>query len=397
VSQIVRNRTSERQMTSSIPDSATVTIERVVAGGFGLARHGGRVLLIPLTAPGDVVEIELPTRSPRARLIRVVIPGPDRVEPACAHYGECGGCDLMHVSYPAQVQAKVAMVVETIERIGGRGLLASVSDVPIKANPLPLGSRIRATWQPTRCGRAGYFRRGSHEVIEIDDCPILDPSLEAQRKLIGIGTRTTALTNGRCISISVSAQTADMVEFTVADEIICGSADAFFQANLALLDQFVRHVVQLGARGSPKRVLELYSGIALFTVPLARLVGEIDAVESSELAVELARKNVERASLRNVNCYAESAERWLGIHLRSEYRPDTLLVDPPRAGLSNRVIAGILSRSPGQIVYVSCDPATFARDAHRIVGDGYRITDVTVFDLFPQTHHVELVAAFQHQ
>jgi 23S rRNA (uracil1939-C5)-methyltransferase len=382
-------------MTSSVPGTATVTIERVVAGGFGLARHGGRVLLVPLTAPGDVVEIELPPRGPRADLRKVVTPGPDRVEPACAHYGECGGCDLMHLGYPAQVRAKVAMVVETIERIGGRDLLASVSDVPIKDNPLPLGSRIRATWQPTRSDCAGYFRRGSHEVIEIDDCPILDPALEAQRKLIGIGTRTTSLTNGRSMSISVSGKAADTIEFTVADEIICGSADAFFQASLALLDQFVRYVVQHGARGSPERVLELYSGIGLFTVPLARLVGEIDAVESSELAVEFARKNVERASLRNVNCYAAPAERWLRNQLRREYGPETVLVDPPRAGLSDRVVAGILTMAPGRIVYVSCDPATFARDARRIVGNGYRMTEVTVFDLFPQTHHVELVAAFQ--
>jgi 23S rRNA (uracil1939-C5)-methyltransferase len=374
--------------------NAVISIERIVAGGFGLGRHEGRVLLVPLTAPGDQVEVEVPERGSKARLHEIVSPGPDRVDPQCAHFGACGGCDLMHLSYPAQLQAKLDLVVETIERVGGRDLLSAVGDVGIEANPEPLHPRIRATWQPTASGGAGYFRRGTHEVIEIEHCPILDPALEALRSSLRIADKAQGLTNGVDVSVSTADSTADIIEFTVADARIRASADAFFQASRALMDQFVGHVVHLAGRGKPERVLELYSGIGLFTVPLAPHVGQIEAVESSARAVDLARQNVQGNCLRNVTCHADSAERWIGNSVRAGYRPDTILVDPPRNGLSDRVTGGLRKMAPHQIVYVSCDPATFARDARRIVDAGYRMANLTVFDLFPQTHHTETVAAF---
>ena len=175
---------------------------------------------------------------------------------------------------------------------------------------------------------------------------------------------------------------------------ILASADAFFQASAGLLDRFVRHVVHLAGLGRPTYAVELYSGIGLFTVPLASHVGQIDAVEASESAVELARRNVQRNCLRNVDFHAESAERWIARHVRKSPRPETIVVDPPRIGLSDVVLSGTISIEPNRIVYVSCDPATFARDARRIVDTGYRMMSLTVFDLFPQTHHTETVAAF---
>jgi len=375
-------------------EKAVITIERIVAGGFGLGRHEGRVLLVPLTAPGDEVEVGVPERGSKTSLLRIVSPGPDRVEPPCVHFGICGGCDLMHLSYPAQVQAKLDLVVETIERVGGRDLLLEAGDLGIEANPAPLHSRIRATWQPTASGTAGYFRRGSHDVIEIGHCPILDPALEAVRSSLRISDKAHGLSNGVDVSLSTSEHAADIIEFSVADARIRASAHAFFQANAALLDRFVRHVVHLAGRDRPDRVLELYSGIGLFTIPLAPHVGQIDAVESSTRAVELARQNVHGNCLRKVTFHAESAENWLAAQLRAGYRPDTIVVDPPRTGLSDRVASGLLKMAPHRIVYVSCDPPTFARDARQIVDAGYRLANLTAFDLFPQTHHTETVAAF---
>jgi 23S rRNA (uracil1939-C5)-methyltransferase len=375
-------------------ENVVIAIERIVAGGFGLGRHEGRVLLVPLSAPGDQVEVVAPESGARARLVRIVAPGLGRVEPPCVHFGICGGCDLMHLSYPAQVQAKRDLVVETIERVGGRDLLSAIGNVGIEANPAPLHSRIRATWQSTASGTAGYFLRGSHEVVAIEHCPILDPALESVRSQLRIGAKAHGLTNGVDVSLSTSQDAADIIEFVVADARIRASADAFFQASNALLDRFVRHVVHLAARGRPEHVLELYSGIGLFTVPLAPHVGHIDAVESSDRAVELARQNVQGNCLRNVTCYSERAERWMARQLRAGYRPDAIVVDPPRTGLSDRVVSGILKMAPHRILYVSCDPATFARDARRIVDARYRMANLTVFDLFPQTHHTETVAAF---
>jgi 23S rRNA (uracil1939-C5)-methyltransferase len=374
--------------------SAVIEIERIVAGGYGLGRHEGKVLLVPLTAPGDTVEVELPERGPKAKLKRVIIASSERVAPPCPYFGICGGCDLMHLSYPAQVEAKVQMVVETIERIGGRDLLIASGGIGIEANRKPLHSRIRATWQPTASHAAGYFRRGSHEVIEVDFCPILDPALETVRASLRIHDKARGLTNGSDVSLAVGNGKADVIEFAVADARILGSADAFFQASTSLLDRFVRHVVHLVGRGRPKRVLELYSGIGLFAVPLAPHVGQVDAVESAPEAVELARQNVQRNCLRNVECHLASAEKWIAMAGRAGTLPDTVLVDPPRVGLSDGVADGIIRLQPQRIVYVSCDPATFARDARRIANAGYRLTHLTLFDLFPQTHHTETVAAF---
>jgi 23S rRNA (uracil1939-C5)-methyltransferase len=374
--------------------TAVIEIERIVAGGYGLGRHEGRVLLVPLTAPGDTVEAELPERGPMATLARVIIASSERVTPPCAYFGVCGGCDLMHLSYPAQVEAKVQMVVETIQRIAGEDLLSMSGGMGIEANPEPLHSRIRATWQPTASHTAGYFRRGSHEAIEIDSCPILDPALESVRAGLRLHDKAQGLTNGSHVSLSTGGEAAEVVEFTVADAHILGSADAFFQASTALLDRFVRHVVHLAGRGRPGHVLELYSGIGLFSIPLAPHVGKVDAVESAPLAVELAQQNVQRNCLRNVECHVASVEQWIATARRAGTRPDAILVDPPRVGLSDRVAGGIIRLKPQRIVYVSCDPATFARDARRIADAGYRMSNLTLFDLFPQTHHTETVAAF---
>ena len=376
-------------------DTAMVTIERIVAGGFGLARLEGRVLLVPLTAPGDRVEVVLPERGSRARLISVVEPGPDRIEPPCCHYGQCGGCDLMHVAYPAQVRAKQAYVEETISRIGGNDLLISAQGIEIVPNPSPLASRIRATWQPTGSGRAGYYRRGSHDVIEIRDCPVLDPELEKLRRSLRIATRTTGLTDGSAVSLTDPGTEATEVEFEIAGEKIRTTAYAFFQANAALIDTFARYVVELTAQGAPARVLELYSGVGLFTVPLARVVGRVEAIESSPIAVELARENVQRADLQNVQIHLASAEQFLAGFESAGWQPDAILVDPPRAGLSEQVLNAVVAIAPGRLVYVSCDPATFARDARRLADAGFRLRGIKAFDLFPQTHHVELVTEFE--
>lgn len=395
MSQIVRIRTSERGMNPGRPKIATVAIERLVAGGHGLGRLDGRVVLVPLTAPGDVVEVELPSKGARVALTRVLSPGVDRVDPPCPHYGDCGGCDLMHLSYAAQVEAKLAIVTETVNRIGGRDLLQTVPQLALIPNPEPLASRIRASWQPTATGTAGYVRRGSHDVVQIDHCPILDPALEETRARMEIGQPVHGLTNGAAVSLAASDGAPVEIEFEVVGERIVASAGAFFQASRSLLDDFVAHVVDLTSRDRPDRVLELFSGIGLFTVPLGRRVREIDAVESCKAAARLASVNVDRAGLRNVRVHAMPAERW--FRGRSKLTPDVILVDPPRAGLSDRATSAIIASSPERIIYVSCDPATFARDARKLVDGGYTMTSLCAFDMFPQTHHVEQVASFRRR
>jgi 23S rRNA (uracil1939-C5)-methyltransferase len=185
---------------------------------------------------------------------------------------------------------------------------------------------------------------------------------------------------------------ATEIEFKVAGERLRTSADAFFQACTSLLVQFVRHVVDLAGTGKPRIVYELYAGIGLFTLPLARRAAGVETVESGSVAVRYARMNVAAAGLTNVDVHESTAERWLARQQRR--RPDVILVDPPRVGLSTAVTRGLIALGADRLVYVSCDPATFARDARVFVDAGFRIESWAAFDLFPQTHHVELVASF---
>lgn len=391
MSQIVTTRTSERPVQSTATATANIRIERIVAGGYGLARHEGRVLLVPMTAPGDLVEVALPNKGPRSELVRVIEPGPDRIQPICQHFGECGGCDLMHLSYEAQSVAKLEIVSDAMRRIGGAIELPGLAMVP---NPEPFGSRSRGNWRPTGGERAGYVRRGSHEVIPIEHCPILDPALEAERSALRISAPAQGLSNGAATSIRANGQPAPALVFAVAGERFLASAEVFFQATTALLDDFVARVVHEAARGGPDLVLELFSGIGLFTIPLARRVGHIVSVESDAKAVAFAHRNAAEAGVTNATIAEASVELWLARG-RSNFQPDVVVVDPPRVGLSAKVAERLMALAPARLVYVSCDPATFARDARKLVEAGYRIAAWTAFDLFPQTHHVELVGRFE--
>jgi 23S rRNA (uracil1939-C5)-methyltransferase len=369
--------------------TVAVRIERVVAGGSGLGRYEGRVVLVPMTAPGDFVEARLSANGPRAELIQVIEHGPNRVQPACQHYGECGGCDLMHLSYEAQLTAKGDLVLDAMRRIYGD---LELPFLDVVSNPKPFGSRSRATWRPAMDGSAGYVRRASHEVFQVAHCPVLDPALEAARAEIRTTNQVRGLTNGRDISMAKDGLPAAEIEFKVAGERLWTSADAFFQACTSLLVQFVRHVVDLAGTGKPRIVYELYAGIGLFTLPLARRAAGVETVESGSVAVRYARMNVAAAGLTNVDVHESTAERWLARQQRR--RPDVILVDPPRVGLSTAVTRGLIALGADRLVYVSCDPATFARDARVFVDAGFRIESWAAFDLFPQTHHVELVASF---
>ena len=232
-------------------------------------------------------------------------------------------------------------------------------------------------------------------MVPINHCPILDPALEAERIALRITTPAQGLTNGDATSMALDGGSAPEIEFTVSGERIRASADVFFQATSALLGDFVARMTLEAVTGRPDSVLELYAGIGLFTLPLARLVGRIETVESSTKAVAIARNNVRLAGLANVRVHQATVERWLRQR-RFEPVPDVVVVDPPRAGLSDQVTARLVALAPRRLVYVSCDPATFARDSRKLVRASYRIVSWTAFDLFPQTHHVELVARFEH-
>ncbi|MDQ5844065.1 MAG: class I SAM-dependent RNA methyltransferase [Acidobacteriota bacterium] len=372
-----------------------VEIERLLPGGVGLAHAEGLTLFVSLAAPGDVVQIKIDRVQGKlgyASIQEIVKPSAVRVEPPCPYFGLCGGCDFQQLTYEAQLNAKVEIIRDCLRRLAG---IDVTGEIPMHASPDEWHYRARAMWQldPVR-GYLGYFARGSRDVCDVEYCAVLAPELEDTfeklRKKLRAQGAPRELRNIEAVvgdeRVSTSLQPTE-VSRIIGNERYHFSAQAFFQINHALLPALTAEAI---GEEKGKIAIDLYCGVGLFTLPLARRFQEVVAVETNERAAHFARRNLEFAELKNAEVVTLDVGEWLKYY-RSFEPLDLLLLDPPRAGVENRVIEGILSVRPQQIVYVSCDPATLARDLKKLIAGGYSFHSVVAFDMFPQTHHVETV------
>ncbi len=369
--------------------------------GLGLAFAEGLTVFVPLAAAGDVVRAkltEIKGKTAFAEITEVIEPSPDRIEPPCEYFGTCGGCDMMQLNYEAQLAAKVAMVRDCIERIAKITLEVPIDIIP---SPEQFGYRLRAQWhaEPEK-KTIGYYRRNSRDLVDVKQCMVLVPELQAEMDRIrgGLGEAdanqkiqidAAAGSNG-----DVSVYSADLLDPTrdinfasESGDRFSFSARSFFQGNRFLIDKLIETAIG-GAAGDT--ALDLYSGVGLFTLPLARRFKNVIGVEDNEHAVEFADANAVRAGLENIDFYAESVRKYMASAEVS--KADFVLLDPPRAGAEKDTIMNLIKLGPKQISYVACEPSILARDLKRFVENGYAITSITALDLFPQTHHVETVA-----
>jgi len=435
--------------------SVEVTIERILPGGVGLAHADGRTVMVPLAAPGDRLRIHVDRTKSNvdfASIEEIIEPSPLRVEPPCPYFGRCGGCDFQQLNYQAQLDAKVEIVKDCLRRIGG---VENPPDFQVTAAPNQWHYRSRAQWQYDSIRkRLGYFEAGSQRVCDVVDCAVLAPELQQTLSGLRAGMRDGLLpedardfrviignegvslappirddsetvkpyTINRGLSPTVrEGSHARDVTRTIHGETYHLNAESFFQTNNDLLPSLIG--AALGDSGG-ETAIELYCGVGLFTLPLARRFTELIGVETNEAAVSFARENLANAGLANAKIANEDVADWLetlecagndgaldrgrknkresGLYQSHQIQggvtvaalrgpPDFLLLDPPRAGAESRVINGILRLTPKRICYVSCDPATLARDLKKLIAGGYALTSVAAFDMFPQTHHVESV------
>ena len=376
-------------------------IESLAAGGDGVAHDSqGRVLFVPLTAPGDLVRVRVLVsrkRFARGEVLEILERGPGRIEPGCSAFAVCGGCAWQHVSYPDQVSAKARIVADALERIGRLG----VTEVPITPSPSAWGYRSRA--RLVQEGAAlGYRMRRSHAVCVVKECPVLDPRLEAglSRELPAwegeepreweLVTSSDGSARVRPTDEAIPAG-VDAAEIQVGDDRLRLSHGVFAQANSKLIAPLAAAVLREATGGGAKTsALELYAGAGLFTLGLARSFDCVWAIESHPGAVADLRFNLERSGATNVDIregIVEDVLSRLQVH-----SPDTLVLDPPRAGASEEALEQIGALRARRIVYLSCDPATLARDLGRLRDGGYQLRNVEAFDLFPHTPHVEALA-----
>jgi 23S rRNA (uracil1939-C5)-methyltransferase len=378
-------------------------IETLTAGGDGLARApDGRVVFVPFTAPGDRVRVAIGAR--RARFLRGVVielleAGPGRSDPLCPVFGTCGGCDWQHLAYETQLEAKRTILRDAIERIAR---LPVPGRFAFRPSPAPYGYRSRARVSAER-GRVGFRRRRSHAVCAVSRCPVLVSDLDAP--LAALAARPDRpsgeweLSAGGAGSVSVASlpvrDSAAWVEVDCLGERLRVSAGSFLQANAALREPLaaaVREAAGYGALG-----LELFAGAGLFTLPLARRFERLVAVESHPGAVADLEENLAAAGLGEVEILAEPVEVAFESGALAALRPDAVVLDPPRTGLDAPAREGLARLAARRVVYVSCDPATLARDAAVLADAGYALTALEGFDLFPQTAHVEAVALLERR
>lgn len=393
-----------------MPGMATeITIEKLVYGGDGLARLDGQVVLAPYVLPGERVSIEtsrVKSGLLRGRTPQILVPSDERVRPRCEYFGTCGGCQYQHAAYEYQLKQKVAILRETLRRLGG---FMYEEEIPtISAEPWHYRNRVQLHFAR---GESGFRRPGSHDLCPIDHCYISAPLLvEAIRALAEAVKRPEwpaflrsleLFTNGTELQLNIlesdrpvaarffswcagflPALVQGSVQYRAANQDFRVSGGSFFQVNRFLIDALVEEALQETAG---ERAVDLYAGVGLFSLPLAGRFERVEAIERGSSAFRDLEFNVREH--RNVRAIRDSAETYFGQDLPT---PDLLVADPPRAGLGAKCTEALLRVRPKRLTIVSCDPATLARDTKSLLS-AYRIRRLAVVDLFPQTYHFETV------
>jgi tRNA/tmRNA/rRNA uracil-C5-methylase (TrmA/RlmC/RlmD family) len=396
-------------------DVVELTLDGFAHGGAAVGRlPDGRACFVDYAIPGERVRVrvvDLHRRWARGELVEIVAPSPDRVEPPCPLFGpgRCGGCKLQHIAPRRQAELLSTVIGDQLRRIGH----FDVDDPAEMIRPHGgdgLGYRHRARFAVDPSGHLAFRRAGSHDLIAIDDCPLLTAGARtvlgrraggwhgAREVTLQIGTDgratfgvTAATPSGSAAtqsrSVSEPAGGDGKVSFTVAGHTFHAGATSFFQVSVEAAEQLVGLVRRLTAVTPGEHVLELYAGVGLLSAVLAMDGAQVTAVEASRAACRDARANTAGLDVAVVRASA-------GPHVRLRSPVDAVVLDPPRRGAGAEVMAWIAALEPARVTYVSCDPATFARDARALADHGFALNEVVGVDQFTHTGHVELVAAF---
>ncbi|MDB5103564.1 MAG: rRNA (uracil-5-)-methyltransferase RumA [Fibrobacteres bacterium] len=414
-----------------------ITIDKLVPGGDGLARHEGKVIFVPMALPGEKVRVRLIESKKdfaRAEISEILEPSPDRIKPPCPVFGRCGGCDWQHMDYPAQLRHKAAIVEDALRRTGG----ISFPGLAIEAGkPWRYRNRIQVHRGPG--GEGGFLARTSHAIVPITACPVSNeafdtlfapPAVQATRPakdaVPGTANRysqrysawTHPLPDGQgdfLISDEPGATgpgviipkgggeaerkpvpeylgprvdgTNGVISAPILGKLIRFDLRCFFQSNLEMIEKLIPFALD-GLSG--EEALDLYCGVGLFGAFLKDRFKRVLAVEENPISLEYALGNIgdTHSFLRG---RLEDLLREERGYL-SASRPDAIVVDPPRDGLDAAVKEFLIAKKPGKLVYVSCNPVTLARDLKALVANGFTLDDLRLFDFYPQTAHVEAVA-----
>ncbi len=396
-----------------------------VYGGETLARlPDGRAVFIPYALPDERIRIRLieeKERYARAELLEVLSTSPSRIEPRCAHFTQCGGCHYQHFPYQEQLLIKQAILKNQLERVG------KLPDPPVSSmipSPAAWNYRNRIQFHISEGGNPGFLKHRSNQVLAIQECHLPEESLNQIWPALDLeyipGLDRISLRSGeggQDTMIVLESSDPKPIEFTVdlplsavhqgpgGEIVLAGddftiievhgfpfvvSAGSFFQVNTRVAELILDYLLDILPLAEHAILLDVYCGVGLFSVFLAPLVKQVIGIESDPSAAEDFLYNL--AGFDSVELYDVPAEDILPY---LEISPDIILLDPPRAGISKKVLDSVVSLQPDLIAYISCDPATLARDVSRLHNQGYQLQGSTPFDMFPQTYQIESVNIFQ--
>lgn len=459
------SKADKRTVPYRVGEQLVLTVDSLAPGGEGVARYDGYVVFVPGSAPGDRVLAKLITVRPnygRAVIERLIEPGAGREQPICPVADACGGCQWMHVRYADQLAEKERHVRDALVRIGGLAE-AEVAELvrPILGMTHPFSYRNKAQYPIGRIGKRlimGYYRRGTHEIIEMERCAVLaDPmnrALRVARDVLqeagihaydersGKGqirhlVARYAYGTGQVLVGLVTAEKLPNAE-TIAQEIMTDAPDvvgvlenlnprrtnvvfgrqtrllagreyieeqlagltfrigltSFFQINPPQAERLYAAVAEYAGLSGQELVVDAYAGTGTIAIYLARHANEVIGIESHPDAVTDAIANIDANLAANCTMELGEVETVLPQLIQRGVRPDVVVLDPPRAGCDPAVLQAIIEADVPRVAYASCAPGTFARDAKVLIEAGYRLTGVQPVDMFPQTFHVELAAGF---
>lgn len=438
-------------------DNFELKIESISSDGNGVGHIDGLAVFVPYTAVGDtayVRVVKVQKNYATAELVRIIEPSPERIEPQCGLYYECGGCALMHMDYAAQLEAKKGIIENAMRRIGG---FKDFTISNMYGMDEPWRYRNKMVFHAGCDGERnvfGFYAPKSHKVIPLGDCMtgaaenaaiiaaveeyMVETGLWAYDEKTGKGSvrmifvRKSAKSGDTMVVLSVNGAKlpktevlvdklknacptlasvvlnvntakrshglgaknitlfgADYIEDDISGITFRISPHSFFQINPIMTGKLYSKAIEMAQLTGSERVMDIYCGIGTISLIAAKKAKSVIGVEIVEKAIEDAKDNAVRNGIDNAEFYADSAENIVPKLISGGERPDVVILDPPRKGSDNATLSAILEAAPERIVYVSCNPATLARDAAILCEGGYRIADACGVDMFPHTHHIE--------
>ena len=439
-------------------DKVEVTVSAVSSDGSGIAKTDGYTLFIPQAITGDVAEVlVLKTKANYgyAKLVRLILPSPHRINSPCPHFEKCGGCQLMTADYGYQTELKRGFVKDALLRIGGID-----TEVEIFGMEKPFRYRNKMVFPFDKNGNWGFYRERSHDVVPLSDCLLGDelcagvmdavfgymkscgvPAYDeethrgvirrvfmrnTEKELVVVISANADFLSHKDRLISAVTAVSDKISGIVLNvnkkrtNLVLGdknillwgkgtlsasllglryeiSPESFFQVNPVQTEKLYSLALSFAQISDADTVLDIYCGIGTITLSAARKAKRAIGVEIVEKAIENARDNAEKNGIENAEFYCDSAENAVPKLIESGVLPDVIILDPPRKGSDEKTLSAIASANPKRIVYVSCNPATLARDAKFLEERGYKVEKVAAVDMFPHTAHIETVALLSNE